>query len=86
MAKATYGKSNVNSIPQLPNLFNGADVIDVRLLRESHNVCGLLLGTLPQVAQQNVFLGLPLQLAPEELASLLENGTHICIYGTQRCC
>ena len=47
--------------------------LDVRRLRVSHHICGILIGTLPQVAQQNIFLGLPLQLLPEEVAVLVEN-------------
>lgn len=37
-------------------------------------MCGCLIGTLPQVPQQNVFLGLPLELMIEEAALLLEKG------------
>lgn len=36
-------------------------------------MCGTLIGTLPQIAQQNVFLGLPLQLMPEEAAYLVRH-------------
>lgn len=35
-------------------------------------MCGCLSGTLPQIPQQNVFLGLPLELMPEEAALLVE--------------
>lgn len=37
-------------------------------------MCGCLIGTLSQVPQQNVFLGLPLQLMVEEAALLVEKG------------
>lgn len=37
-------------------------------------MCGCLTGTLPQFPQQNVFLGLPLELMPEEAALLVEIG------------
>ena len=37
-------------------------------------MCGCLAGTLPQVPQQNVFLGLPLELMTEEAALLVERG------------
>ena len=37
-------------------------------------MCGCLIGTLPQVPQQNVFLGLPLELMVEEAALLVEKG------------
>ncbi|KAJ9091119.1 hypothetical protein QFC20_007726 [Naganishia adeliensis] len=42
-------------------------------LRVTHHICGLATGTLPGVAQQNLFLGLPLVLMPEEVVLLLEN-------------
>lgn len=41
-------------------------------LRREHNIGGVLMGTLPQVPQQNVFLGLPLELMPEEARILVE--------------
>ncbi|OLL23792.1 putative tRNA-splicing endonuclease subunit sen34 [Neolecta irregularis DAH-3] len=37
-------------------------------------MCGVLVGTLPQLPQQNVFLGVPLQLMTEEAALLVECG------------
>lgn len=48
------------------------DVESIRRLRVDHHITGITLGTLPQVAQQNVFLGVPLQLLPEEVAVLVE--------------
>lgn len=47
------------------------DVDDIRKLRVDHHITGITLGTLPQVSQQNVFLGVPLQLLPEEVAVLI---------------
>ncbi|KAH9967972.1 hypothetical protein BC827DRAFT_1169438 [Russula dissimulans] len=41
-------------------------------LRSEHRICGVLSGTLPHLSQQNVFLGLPLVLMPEELVLLVE--------------
>lgn len=46
----------------------------VSYLRRQHNICGVLSGTLPQIPQQNVFLGLPLELMPEEARLLVEKG------------
>ncbi|OKL58159.1 hypothetical protein UA08_06514 [Talaromyces atroroseus] len=46
----------------------------VTYLRREHNICGVLMGTLPQAPQQNVFLGLPLELMPEETKLLVEKG------------
>jgi tRNA-splicing endonuclease subunit Sen34 len=41
-----------------------ADVVSY--LRREHRICGVLIGSIPQIPQQNVFLGLPLELMPEE--------------------
>ena len=41
-------------------------------LRREHHILGVLVGTLAQIPQQNVFLGLPLQLQPEEARLLVE--------------
>ncbi|KAJ5338162.1 hypothetical protein N7452_004890 [Penicillium brevicompactum] len=50
----------------------------VTYLRREHHICGVLIGTLPQIPQQNVFLGLPLELMPEE-ARLLVDKDVACI-------
>jgi tRNA-splicing endonuclease subunit Sen34 len=49
--------------------------IDIETLRVTHRICGTLSGTLPSVSQQNVFLGVPLTLLPEEVATLVNTGT-----------
>ncbi|RPB04548.1 SEN34 subunit of tRNA-splicing endonuclease [Choiromyces venosus 120613-1] len=49
-----------------------ADVISH--VRRIHRMCGCLTGTLPQIPQQNVFLGLPLELMSEEALLLVEKG------------
>ncbi|PHH82947.1 hypothetical protein CDD83_3104 [Cordyceps sp. RAO-2017] len=41
------------------------------LLRRSHNISGLLVGTIPQQPTQNIFLGLPIELRPEEVDMLV---------------
>lgn len=46
---------------------------DIQTLRTEHHICGILSGTLPQVSQQNTFLGLPLVLLPEEVVLLVKN-------------
>ncbi|POW01605.1 hypothetical protein PSTT_12385 [Puccinia striiformis] len=51
----------------------------VERLRIDHQISGLLTGTLPQLAQQNVFLGLPLQLIPEEVVVLVELGIAVLV-------
>lgn len=48
---------------------------DLETLRSEHRICGLLVGTLPHLSQQNVFLGLPVVLTPEEVVLLIEKGT-----------
>ncbi|CAE6415592.1 unnamed protein product [Rhizoctonia solani] len=49
-------------------------VDDIETLRVTHRICGMLSGTLPSVSQQNVFLGTPLTLLPEEVAALVNTG------------
>ena len=44
----------------------------VSYLRREHRICGVLVGSLPQIPQQNVFLGLPLELMPEEAQLLVD--------------
>lgn len=46
----------------------------VTYLRREHHICGVLIGTLPVIPQQNVFLGMPLELMPEEARLLVEKG------------
>ena len=50
------------------------DVNTISWLRKYHNILGVLIGTIPQVPQQNVFLGLPLELLPEEARLLVAEG------------
>lgn len=50
------------------------DINTITWLRQKHNILGVLTGTLPQIPQQNVFLGLPLELQPEEARILVEDG------------
>ncbi|OAX39184.1 tRNA-intron endonuclease catalytic domain-like protein [Rhizopogon vinicolor AM-OR11-026] len=55
------------------------DVDDINTLRSHHHICGILTGTLPHLSSQNVFLGLPLQLMPEEVVLLVENGIAVLV-------
>ena len=48
------------------------DISVITWLRKNHHIPGVLIGTLPQIPQQNVFLGLPLELMPEEARFLCE--------------
>lgn len=46
----------------------------VAYARRTHNVIGVLIGTIPNLSQQNVFLGIPVELTPEETRVLVEQG------------
>ena len=50
------------------------DVKDVTLLRRDHEICAILVGVTPQATNQNVFSGLPLEMAPEEAKVLVDRG------------
>lgn len=50
------------------------NVHDIAKLRVEQHICGILVGTLPGIQQQNVFLGPPLLLLPEEAWVLVEQG------------
>ncbi|KIY66587.1 tRNA-intron endonuclease catalytic domain-like protein [Cylindrobasidium torrendii FP15055 ss-10] len=50
------------------------EVDDIATLRTTYRIGGILTGTLPQAAQQNIFLGVPLVLSPEEVALLVVEG------------
>ncbi|KAJ7219126.1 hypothetical protein GGX14DRAFT_434709 [Mycena pura] len=49
------------------------DVGDIAMLRSQHRICGVFTGTLPHLSQQNLFLGVPMVLMPEEVVLLIEN-------------
>ncbi|KAG6821084.1 hypothetical protein H0H93_007243 [Arthromyces matolae] len=55
------------------------DVDDIALVRSKHHICGVLSGTLPHLSQQNLFLGVPLALMPEEAVLLVENGLAVLV-------
>jgi tRNA-splicing endonuclease subunit Sen34 len=48
------------------------DINVVTYLRRTYHICGTLIGSIPQIPQQNVFLGLPVELMPEEAKLLVE--------------
>ncbi|KAI9852736.1 MAG: tRNA-splicing endonuclease subunit [Vezdaea acicularis] len=50
------------------------DINTITYIRREHHICGVLVGGLPQAPQQNVFLGVPLELMPEEVRLLVEKG------------
>jgi len=47
------------------------DVNAVTYLRREHGLCGYNIGTLPQSPSQNVFMGLPVIIMPEEAQALV---------------
>ncbi|KAI1336024.1 SEN34 subunit of tRNA-splicing endonuclease [Xylariaceae sp. FL0016] len=47
------------------------DIDDVMYLRRTHNICSVFVGTIPQNPSQNTFMGLPLELMPEEAQVLV---------------
>lgn len=61
----------ISLITQRYLLFN---IVAVSYLRQEHNLCGVFIGSIPQSPSQNVFLGLPLELMPEEAQMLISKG------------
>src|ERR1700734_833883 len=47
------------------------DINAITYARREYHICGVLIGSIPQIPQQNVFLGLPLELMPEEAQLLV---------------
>ncbi|KIY51019.1 tRNA-intron endonuclease catalytic domain-like protein [Fistulina hepatica ATCC 64428] len=56
---------------------------DIALIRSRHRLCGILTGTLPHLSQQNLFLGIPLQLMPEEVYLLVSKELAVIIDDAQ---
>ncbi|KAI1143349.1 SEN34 subunit of tRNA-splicing endonuclease [Hypoxylon sp. FL0543] len=48
------------------------DIDNVMYLRRHHNICSVFVGTIPQNPQQNIFMGLPVELMPEEAQVLVD--------------
>ncbi|KAI0340209.1 tRNA-intron endonuclease catalytic domain-like protein [Trametopsis cervina] len=55
------------------------DLEDLAELRAQYHICGVLAGTLPHLSQQNVFLGVPLVLMPEEVVFLVQREVAILV-------
>lgn len=50
-------------------------LFDIRVatyLRRHHNICGMTIGSLPLAPSQNLFLGMPIEIMPEEAQLLVE--------------
>ncbi|KAL9625221.1 MAG: hypothetical protein Q9160_000623 [Pyrenula sp. 1 TL-2023] len=61
-------------ISRVTNRYLLFDITTVSWLRREHHVIGVLIGSMPQAPQQNVFMGLPLELMPEEVCLLVDKG------------
>ena len=66
-------------VPSQENKYLLYDADTVIWLRKSHRILGVLIGSLPQFPQQNVFQGLPLQLQNEEARLLCERGIAVIV-------
>ena len=71
---ATIGITEPFPIFTLAHRYLLYDIDVVSYIRREYNICGVLIGSLPQAPQQNVFLGLPVELLPEEARLLVEKG------------
>lgn len=60
------------------------DINVITYIRREHHMCGVLIGGLPQFPQQNVFLGIPLELMPEEARLLVDKGAAFIVDDVQR--
>ena len=63
----------------LANRYLLYDINIITYVRREHHICGVLIGSLPQFPQQNIFLGVPLQLTPEEARLLVDKGAAFII-------
>ncbi|KAL2106828.1 hypothetical protein VUR80DRAFT_6133 [Thermomyces stellatus] len=70
----SHGAPNLVQISAIAGRYLVFDHHHISLLRRHHGVCGVLTGTVPQSPTQNVFLGVPLELRPEDVAVLVEAG------------
>jgi tRNA-splicing endonuclease subunit Sen34 len=62
------------AISRVTNRYLLFDVNVIMHARRVHNITGVLVGTIPNLSQQNVYLGIPLELMPEEARVLVERG------------
>lgn len=71
-------------ISHISNRYLLFDVDVISHCRRNHNITGVLIGTIPNLSQQNVFLGVPLELMPEEARVLMEKGHAYIIDDVER--
>ncbi|KAI9683581.1 MAG: tRNA-splicing endonuclease subunit [Trizodia sp. TS-e1964] len=72
-------KSDLIRISLIGNRYLMFDINQITYLRREHHMGGVLFGSIPDIPQQNVFLGVPLELMPEEARLLVEQGHAIII-------
>ena len=60
------------------------DINTITHIRHRYNITGVLIGGLPQAPQQNVFLGIPVELMPEEARVLVEKGVAYVVDDVKR--
>ncbi|KAI0846749.1 SEN34 subunit of tRNA-splicing endonuclease [Daldinia vernicosa] len=71
MAASTVSRPPVR-ISKVAGRYLLFDIDDVMHLRKNHNICSVFVGTIPQNPQQNIFMGLPIELMPEEAQVLVD--------------
>ncbi|KAI2781700.1 SEN34 subunit of tRNA-splicing endonuclease [Daldinia loculata] len=71
MASSTISRPPVR-ISKVAGRYLLFDIDDVMHLRKNHNICSVFVGTIPQNPQQNIFMGLPIELMPEEAQILVD--------------
>jgi tRNA-splicing endonuclease subunit Sen34 len=59
-------------ISKVTNRYFLYDINTITYIRREYHICGVMIGGIPQIPQQNVFLGIPLELMPEEARLLVE--------------
>ncbi|KAJ2986922.1 hypothetical protein NUW58_g4802 [Xylaria curta] len=72
MTSISVGSRPLVRISKVAGRYLLFDIDDVMYIRRNYNICSVFVGTIPQNPQQNVFMGLPLELMPEEAQVLVE--------------
>ncbi|KAI1383372.1 SEN34 subunit of tRNA-splicing endonuclease [Hypoxylon trugodes] len=71
MASTTISRPPVR-ISKVAGRYLLFDIDDIMYIRRNHNICSVFVGTIPQNPQQNIFMGLPVELMPEEAQILID--------------
>lgn len=74
MTKSSTASDGPVRISQIAGRYLVFDQAAVARLRRQQNINGLLVGTTPQQPTQNIFLGLPIEIRPEEAGALVSAG------------